>query len=396
MTNTGGPWGGGNSGNSGGKNPFGGNNKSPFNQNPIDLEDVIIKLRNKFKNSLPNGGNSSNFIIFLLMASFALWMLSGFYRVESDQVGIELLFGKWTNQANPSQPGLHYYWPYPIGSVERPVITRENRITIGFRPASSGGRFSSEKYFDRSQREDVPEEGMMLTGDENIVDIDFIVFWRIKSGGEYLFNVRDPELAVRTVSESVLREVVGKKPIVAALTERRREIEQEAIAAIQKTMDSYKTGVLVKNVQLLDVAPPPSVIDAFNDVQRSRADKEKSRNQAEAYSNSILPIARGESVKLVKEAEAYREQVVSKAEGDANRFTSVYNAYKESKDVTARRLYLETMEEIIQKAKTIVVDNKGGGAGVVPYLPLPEVQKKSAKQAVDSNLPSDKNDGGQK
>lgn len=385
MTNTGGPWGQ-YSGGGGPKRPFGG--QPPSSKDPINLDDLINKLKGNFKNPLPTGGYTGNLVALLLMASVALWLLSGFYRVESDQVGIEMLFGKWTNKAEPSPPGLHYYWPYPIGSVERPVVTRENRITIGFRPASSGGSRFSSNYVDRSAREDVPDEGMMLTGDENIVDIDFIVFWRIKSGGDYLFNVRDPEVAVKTVSESVLREVVGKKPIVAALTERRREIEQEALAAIQTRMDSYGTGVLVKSVQLLDVAPPSSVIDSFNDVQRSRADKEKSRNQAQAYRNSVLPVARGEAVKLIQEAEAYRQQVVSKAEGDANRFTAVYNAYKDSKDVTSRRLYLETLEEILQSAKTIVVDGKGGGTGVVPYLPLPEVQKKAAPAPAAPSTPS--------
>jgi membrane protease subunit HflK len=385
MTNSGGPWGQYSGGGGGPKRPFGG--PPPSSRDPIDIEDLIRKLKGNFKSPLPSGGYTGNLVALLLMASVALWLLSGFYRVESDQVGIEMLFGRWTNEAEPSPPGLHYYWPYPIGSVERPVVTRENRITIGFRPASSGGsRFASD-YADRSAREDVPDEGMMLTGDENIVDIDFIVFWRIKSGGDYLFNVRDPEVAVKTVSESVLREVVGKKPIVAALTERRREIEQEALAAIQTRMDSYGTGVLVKNVQLLDVAPPPSVIDSFNDVQRSRADKEKSRNQAEAYRNSILPVARGEAVKLVQEAEAYRQQVVSKAEGDAKRFTAVYNAYKDSKDVTSRRLYLETLEEILQSARTIVVDGKGGGTGVVPYLPLPEIQKKATPAPAAPSTP---------
>jgi membrane protease subunit HflK len=384
MTNGGGPWGQ-YSGGGGPKRPFGG--PPPSSKDPINLDDLINKLKGNFKNPLPTGGYTGNLVALLLMASVALWLLSGFYRVESDQVGIEMLFGKWTNEAEPSPPGLHYYWPYPIGSVERPVVTRENRITIGFRPASTEGARGFSNYADRSAREDVPDEGMMLTGDENIVDIDFIVFWRIKSGGDYLFNVRDPEIAVKTVSESVLREVVGKKPIVAALTERRREIEQEAMAAIQTRMDSYGTGVLVKNVQLLDVAPPPSVIDSFNDVQRSRADKEKSRNQAEAYRNSVLPVARGEAVKLVQEAEAYRQQVVSKAEGDAKRFSAVYNAYKDSKDVTSRRLYLETLEDILQNAKTIVVDGKGGGSGVVPYLPLPEVQKKAAPAPVTTSTP---------
>jgi membrane protease subunit HflK len=392
MANSGGPWGQytGGGGNGGGpKRPFGGGPSS--DKSPFDLDDLLNKVKDGYKKNLPTGsGYTGNLVILLLMASVALWLLSGFYRVESDQVGIEMLFGKWENKAEPSPPGLHYYWPYPIGSVERPVVTRENRITIGFRPVSSAaGRFSSSStYIDRNAREDVPDEGMMLTGDENIVDIDFIVFWRIKSGGDYLFNVRDPEVAVKTVSESVLREVVGKKPIVAALTERRREIEQEALSAIQTRMDSYGTGVSIKSVQLLDVAPPSSVIDSFNDVQRSRADKEKSRNQAEAYRNSVLPVARGEAVKLVQEAEAYRQQVVSKAEGDAKRFTSVYNAYKDSKDVTSRRLYLETLEDVLQNAKTIVVDGKGAGSGVVPYLPLPEVQKKAVTPPAAPASPS--------
>jgi membrane protease subunit HflK len=362
------PWGAPNNNNKNtGKRPTGNT------QQPPNLEEIFRKSQDRFKKmSMPNGGGnglSPKFILFGVACAVALWGVSGFYRVDSDAVGIEMTFGKWTNAANPSPPGLHWNWPSPIGSVERPVVTRENRITVGFETASGN-------YRSRADRRDVPEESMMLTGDENIVDIDFIVFWRIKDGGNYVFNVAYPEEALKSSAESVMRGVIGERPILDALAERRRDIEQATIIRLQQMMNQYGTGIEIKNVQLLDVSPPEQVVDSFNDVQRARADKEKLRNQADAYRNSVIPQAKGQAQKIAQEAQAYREQIVDKAKGDADRFTKIYNAYKQSEDVTTKRLYLETMEAVLKDTKKVIIsDGAKGASGVVPYLPLNDLKK---------------------
>ena len=276
----------------------------------------------------------------------------GSYRVQTDEQGVVLRFGE---RVGTTTPGLNYHLPYPIESVETPKVTRVNRVEVGFRSA---------------------EEALMLTGDENIVDINFVVFWIIKDAGDYLFNVREPERSVKAASESVMREIVGQTPIAAALAEGRGQIEDKVKAGVQGILDDYRTGIEITNVQLLKVDPPNQVVDAFRDVQRARADQERLRNEAEAYANDIIPRARGEAERLVQEAEAYKQEVVARSEGDAQRFTQVYTAFSAAKDVTTKRIYLETMEEILSNAEKYVIDQSGGASGVVPYLPLPEVQKR--------------------
>jgi len=216
----------------------------------------------------------------------------------------------------------------------------------------------------------------MLTGDENIVEADAAVFWRIKDAGKFLFNVRAPEATVKVAAESSLREVIGRNPIQAALSDKREQIAIQAQEELQKLLDAYGAGIHVQQVQLQKVDPPGAVIDAFNDVQRARADQERARNEAEAYRNDIIPRARGEVERIIQEAQAYREQVVDLAQGDAKRFLALLGAYKQAEDVTARRLYIETMEEVLKNATKIIIDPSGkGGQSVVPYLPLPEIKK---------------------
>ena len=227
----------------------------------------------------------------------------------------------------------------------------------------------------------MPNESLMLTGDENIVDINFVLLWQIKDAGQFLFNVRDPEPTVKAVAESVMREIIGKTPIVEATTEGRGAIELAAREQTQQILDDYGAGILVNQVQLQKVDPPSEVIDAFRDVQRAQADRERAQNEAEAFANDILPRARGEAERLLQEAQAYRQEVVARAEGDAQRFVSVYNEYVKAQDVTTRRIYLETMEDVLRDMNKVVIDSSASGAGVVPYLPLPELERRARERA---------------
>jgi membrane protease subunit HflK len=213
----------------------------------------------------------------------------------------------------------------------------------------------------------------MLTGDENIVEADATVFWKIRDPLDYAFKVYDPEGTVKVAAESAIREVIGRNPIQAALSDRRQEIGDEAQELLQSLLDSYHTGILVTQVQLERVDPPELVIDAFNDVQRARADQERARNEAEAYSNDIIPRARGQAERIKQNAEAAKSQLISLARGEAGSFLSVYETYKQHKDVIAERLYIETMEQVLKNAGKVIVDASGKGlADVVPYLPLAE------------------------
>ena len=291
------------------------------------------------------------------------WLSSGFYRVNTQQEGVVLRFGEWVKT---TPPGLHYHWPYPIETVLTPEVTRDNRINIGFRSTNDGGS---------STRRDLPFESEMITGDENIVDIDFVVFWRIGEAGNYLFNLTDPEETTKVAAEAVMREIVGRVDIQFALTDGREQIQAQAKQQLQKLLDEYEAGVIIREVQLLAVDPPLDVIDAFNEVQRARQDRDRLKNEAEAYSNGIIPRARGEAAQIIAEAEAYAEQIVNKAEGDASRFTQVYEAYLVNKDITKERIYLETLEDIMSNVDKIIIDNGAGGSGVIPYLPLSEIGK---------------------
>jgi membrane protease subunit HflK len=311
---------------------------------------------------MPGGsgrGGNGKWIGLGIAALIAVWAASGIYRVQPDEQGVVMRFGAFNRT---TQPGLNYRIPWPVESVTTPRVTRINRIDIGFRAPNDTplSRPVSAR--------DVLEESMMLTGDENIIDIDFAVFWRIRDAGEYLFNTRNPDQTVKSAAESVMREVVGRTPIQPALTEARAQIEQAVRLGAQFILDQYGSGIELTQIQLLKVDPPPAVIDAFRDVQRANADRERARNEAEAYRNDIIPRARGEGQRMIQEAEGFKESQVARARGEAARFLSVLTAYQTSQDVTVRRLYLETMEEILRKNPKIVVDDRL--QGIVPYLPL--------------------------
>jgi len=356
----GGPWGtGGGRGNGGGPGG-GGSGPGPRGPQPPNLEELLRRSQDRFRRLLPGGLGAGTGIAVVVIAIAVIWLASGFYRVLPDEVGIVLRFGAYNRM---TQPGLNYHLPSPIESVLRPSVTRVNRTEIGYRAAEATTRTNASRQ--------IPEEALMLTGDENIVDINFTVFWIIKDAQAYLFNIRGPESTVKSASESAMREVVGETPIAQALAEGRGKIEADTQHLLQSILDSYGAGIEVTQVQLLKVDPPGPVIDAFRDVQRALADRERLRNEAEAYRNDILPRARGDAVKIKQDAEAYRAEIVARAQGDADRFTSVYNAFKAAQDVTLQRLYLETMEEILKNSNKVIIDKSAEGAGVLPYLSLP-------------------------
>lgn len=362
----GGPWGGGGSGGGGGgQGPWGG--RGPSGPQTPDIEEILRRSQDRFKRALPGGFGSGKLVLLAVLAAAGLWMASGFYRVDPGEQGVELLFGKFVKVTTP---GLNYWFPAPIGAIFKPNVERTNQIVIGFR--GSG---------DSTAIRDVPQESLMLTGDQNIIDIDFVVQWRIKDAAEYLFNIRDPESTVKAAAESAIREVVGQMSLESALTAKRQEVESDGKELLQKILDGYKIGVLIADLKLQKVDPPAQVIDAFNDVQRARQDMERKQNEAQAYANDILPKAKGEAQRQIQEAMAYKEALVAEAQGEANRFLSVYKAYLQNKDVTVKRLYLERMQQVLRDSDKVLIDRQSGGSGVVPYLPLPELKKRAEDKA---------------
>lgn len=340
-------------------------NNSSGNNGDIDMEALLRKARQNFDQYIPSGGNPNNgrTITIGLFIALALWIISGLYFIQPNQNGIVLTFGKYTR--TDDIPGPKWKMPWPIQTVNVVDVTTERRIQIGYN--------SDDRDYSANQSSNAHQESLMLTGDENIVDINFVVLWRVGNAKDFLYSVRDPEDTISMVAASTMREIIGQTPIQSALTDARTQIQDDAKNLMQKLLDDYHSGVVINNVQLQKVDPPAAVVDAFNDVQRARQEKEGLRNKAEAYRNDIIPRAKGEAVKMRQDAEAYKQQVVSKATGDASRFNSVYAAYKNAPDVTSERMYLETLEQIVKSTKTIVLGNKD--SNVLPYLPLNDLKK---------------------
>jgi membrane protease subunit HflK len=316
------------------------------------------KLRHLIPGNL--GGRS---IAMIAVAAIVLWGFSGFFRVEPDELGVVLRFGSFVREV---QPGLNYHLPYPIESALTPQALRVNKIDIGMRVSEDTRRGTTTR--------DVPEESLMLTGDENIVDVDFSVLWKVKPTqvGDYLFNVQSPEGTVKAVAESAMREVIGQSNIQPILTGARQNIETAVQALLQKILDGYGAGIQIQQVQLQKVDPPAQVIDAFRDVQAARSDLERAQNEAETYANRVVPEARGRASRIIQDAEAYRQQTVADANGQTSRFLQIYDQYKKAPDVTRERMYLETMEHILGSTDKTIIDTgpQSAGPGVVPYLPL--------------------------
>ena len=331
---------------------------------PPDVDEMLRRAQQRVKGMLPGGGGGVKGAVLIIIAVLAIWLGSGFYRVQPEQEGVELLFGQFVKR---TQPGLNYWFPSPIGTVYTPNVTKVNTVNIGFRGGPDTGR----------TKRDVPSESLMLTGDQNVINIDSVVQWQIKNAEEYLFNIRDPEGTIKIAAESALREVIGQTQLEQALTGGRQEVEIKTHALLQKILDEYGAGGLITQFKMQEVDPPSEVIDAFNDVQRAKQDQERLVNEATKYSNDIVPRAKGEAEKVIAEATAYKERVIKEAQGEAERFLSVYNAYLTNKDVTKRRLYLERMQEILSTADKIILDEGPNGSKIVPYLPLNELRKSS-------------------
>ena len=348
--------------------PPGGGNGSGRGPVPPNIDEIIRNIQEKIKRFLPSGSTGGNKpLLFGLIIIAIIWALSGLYRVLPDEQGIVLRFGKFVST---TQPGLNYHFPYPIETVLTPKVTKVNRIDIGFRSGSDTG-FSSGGGV-----ADVPEESLMLTGDENIVNIDFSVFWVIKDAGKFLFKIQDPAATVKAAAETAMREVIAKSKLQSILTEGRSKIEIETQEIAQSLLDEYESGIQITQVQTQKADPPDQVIDAFRDVQAARADMERAKNEAQAYQNDVIPRARGEAAKILQQAEAYKKQVVAKAEGEASRFLAIYKEYSNAKRVTKERMYLETMEKVLAAVDKVIIE-KNASTGVVPYLALPEIKKKA-------------------
>jgi len=328
-----------------------------------DLEEFLRRGQDRLRGFLPSGRFTAGTLGVIAAAIFALWIASGIYFARPDEVGVVLRFGA---VSAISDSGMRYHLPWPIEVAYTPKVKNENKISIGYLPAESGE--------EGSQLSDVVEESHMLTGDENIVDVNFTVYWKIKDAPSFLFNVHNPqEATIKAVAESAMREVVGENQIERIQTSDREPIQIRVRELMQKALDSYHMGVFVTRVQMQKADPPGEVISAYRDVQAARADQERKRNEAEAYANTIIPQARGEAAHIVQDAEAYRQQVIAEAGGQSKRFLSVYAEYRKAPDVTRKRIYLETMSAMLAPMNKVIVGE--GVKGAIPYFQLPSPQK---------------------
>ncbi len=368
----GGPWGG------PPQPPPGGGNRGPGGGGAPDLDEVIRQAQEAVRRFLPKGGGTGRLLGLAGILVVGLWGVSGFYRVQPDELGVVLRFGAF-DRTTP--PGLNYRIPWPVETVSTPRVTRINRVDVGFRaPADAPANVRP------AATRDVLAESLMLTGDENIVDIDFAVFWRIRQAEEFLFNTRNPEDTVKSAAESVMREVIGRTQIQQALTEARAQIESDVRLGTQAIMDQYRAGVEITQVQMQKVDPPAAVVDSFRDVQRANADRERLRNEAESFRNDVIPRARGEAERMVAEAQGFRDSQIARARGEAGRFNAVLAAFSQAQDVTMRRIYLETMEDILRRGNMVLVDDRL--QGLVPFLQLNDGgQNRPAQQRSPGQVP---------
>jgi membrane protease subunit HflK len=351
----GGPWGGG-----GGGGPWGQGPRGPGGPqgSPPDLEDIIRRGQDRLKKALPGGAGAASPTVLALIAVALLvfWVFQAIYTVQPDELAVELRFGK--PKAELSEPGLHFHW-WPVETVERANIA-EKLINIG---EARGGTSS----------------GLMLSGDQNIVDVKFSVAYQVSDPKAYLFNVSAPDEMVRQVAESAMREAVGRRPAQDVFRDDRQGIADNVRTIIQSTLDAYSAGLTVNAISIEDAAPPREVADAFDEVQRAEQDEDRFVEESNQYSNQKLGQARGEGAQIREDAAAYKTRVVQEAQGEAQRFISVHNEFAKAPDVTRKRLFLETMEKVLKDSNKVIVE-QNGGQGVVPYLPLPELQKRATEK----------------
>lgn len=371
----GGPWGGNGGGGGGGQGPWGGRGSGGGGQ-PPNFEDMLKRGQDRFRSVLPGGMGSKRAVILIGLAVVIIWLVSGFYRVQPDEQGVELVFGKWVATTNP---GLNYNWPAPIGQIMRPKVTKIERLPVGFRSDT---------------RSDIKAESQMLTGDENIIEVQFVVHWKIdtrpgkKGVRNYLFNIRNPDETIKNAAEASMREIIGKSEFEFARTQGRVQLASETKKLLQEILDDYGTGIEVRAIQIQKVDPPGSVLNAFRDVQAARADKERMVNVANAYLNENVQKSEGEAERIVKAGEAYRAEQIAVAAGEASRFLAVFKQYLLNKDVTKRRIYMEALSEVLGSIDKVFIDNTGRrGAGVVPYLPLDSLQRRNSGTGAGSTAP---------
>ena len=363
----GGPWG------SGPKGPWGSGPQSS-GPTPPDLEEFLRRGQDKLRSVMPGGGFGGRGIFLIALLALLFWVGSGIYFVQPDEKGVVMRFGEYVRDANP---GANYHWPYPIETVLTPKVTRVNRIDVGMRVVEDTRRGGTEPR-------DVPEESLMLTGDENIVEVEFAVFWTIKpdkGASQYLFNIQNPEGSVKAIAEAAMREVIGHNNLSPILTTARTQIEAEVHELMQKILDRYQSGIKITEVQMQRVYPPQQAADAFREVQAARIGAESAQNEALAYANKKIPDARGQAAQITQAAEGYKLQTVAEATGQTARFLQVYDQYVKAPDVTRRRIYLETMEKIFARTGKIILDTSAGGPGVLPYLPLTAPSQQPARPA---------------
>ena len=334
-----------------------------YNINPWDTTDdvvskpKVIDFTAKIAKMQNSKDNFDGFYKIVLAVIAFLWLVSGFYQVQPSEEGVVLRLGKYVET---TQAGLHYHIPYPIESVYVVDVSKERSINLGVNESEYGSRNSLNEL----------TESHMLTGDENIVDINLTVVWNIKDAKDFLFKTRTPESTVKVAAQSVLREIIGQSKMEDIITGDRGKIENDTKEELQALLDGFQTGVNIVRVKLQKADPPKQVVDAFNEVQRAKTDAERFKNEAEAYANEVLPKAEGEAIKRRQEAEAYKQAVISKAEGEAKRFSSVYDAYKTGKLVTSKRLYIETMEDVLKKTKKVIMEPGQKANNMMPILPL--------------------------
>ncbi len=357
--NGGGGWKGG-SGGPWGQGPSGGGSPPP------DLEEILRRSQDKLRQAVPGGFGVFGTFLILLIAAAAIAYFGFTVRVNPDERAVVQRFGKFDRELSN---GLNFRWPYPVEEVTIVPYTRQNRVEVGFSTGTSGP-------YGPVRNPNKPEESLMLTGDENIVEVIFNVFWNVKDAPAYLFNIRNPgsnpdaNANVKAVSESSMREVIGQNDIQPILTKSRQEIEETVKALIQRTLDSYKSGIQITQVNLQKVDPPAQVIEAFRDVQAARADQERARNEAQTHANKVIPEARGQAEAILQDAQGDREQRIAEAKGRTERFLKVYEEYKKAPDVTRRRMYIETMERVLGGMDKTILDGKANAGGVIPFLPL--------------------------